>query len=135
MLDSAYTYWRRVKVRACTARNRPHSRPFESQRRTVSATSCARSLGETESPSAHPGSERARDGLVWHPAASWMVRRLMQPVGLRIADLAEQAGYSERQMSGLFRRWVDQFAPVRDDPATAGINPMVWALHRVQIGS
>lgn len=44
---------------------------------------------------------RPVEGAVQHVAA-----RLRQPAGLRVRDLAEEAGLSERQMRNLFQRWV-----------------------------
>ncbi len=40
------------------------------------------------------------------PAVRYLIRRLEHPVGLRIRDLAEEVGFSERHMRGLFQRWV-----------------------------
>ena len=61
-------------------------------------------------------------GLIAHLAGP-------QGDGWRVTDVWESADAANAFYGS------DQFAPVRDDPATAGINPMVWALHRVQIGS
>lgn len=50
--------------------------------------------------------ERARGRLEQHPAIEYLTRRLFAPAGLRIADLVQEVGYSQRHVRSLFRRWV-----------------------------
>ncbi len=50
--------------------------------------------------------EHMRPDMTDHSAVASMLRRLARPAGLRIADLAEETGYSERHVSELFRKWV-----------------------------
>lgn len=38
------------------------------------------------------------------PLVAWLDQRLRHPVGLRVKDLAEEAGYSERQLRNIFHR-------------------------------
>ena len=51
------------------------------------------------------------------PAVRYLTARLDRPAGLRIADLAEEVGYSQRHLLALFRRWVGlspkQYARIR----------------------
>ena len=51
------------------------------------------------------------------PAIRYLTARLDRPAGLRIADLAEETGYSQRHLLALFRRWVGvspkQYARIR----------------------
>jgi len=50
--------------------------------------------------------ERARDRLEPTPVIEYMARRLFAPAGIRITDVVEEVGYSQRHVLGLFRRWV-----------------------------
>ncbi len=36
----------------------------------------------------------------------YLTTRLFAPAGIRIADVVEEVGYSQRHVLGLFRRWV-----------------------------
>lgn len=60
--------------------------------------------------------ERLR-GAEMHPAVRYLVRRLDRPLGLRIGDLAEETGFTERHLRGLFSRWIGispkQYARIR----------------------
>ena len=52
-----------------------------------------------------------------HPAVRHLVRRLDRPAGLRVRDLAEETGFTERHVLNLFHRFVGvspkQFARIR----------------------
>lgn len=50
--------------------------------------------------------ERGRARLEGHPVVEYLTGRLFAPAGLRIQDLVEEVGYSQRHVRGLFRRWV-----------------------------
>jgi AraC-like DNA-binding protein len=50
--------------------------------------------------------ERSAGRLASHPVVEYMTQRLFAPAGVRIADLCEEIGYSQRHLLGLFRRWV-----------------------------
>ena len=50
--------------------------------------------------------ERARGRLEPNPIVEYVTGRLFAPGGVRIADLVEEVGYSQRHLLGMFRRWV-----------------------------
>lgn len=50
--------------------------------------------------------ERSRGRLEGHPVVEYLAGRLFAPAGIRIADLVDEIGYSQRHLLGLFRRWV-----------------------------
>lgn len=50
--------------------------------------------------------ERAGRRLEGHPVVDYLTGRLFSPAGLRIADVVDEVGYSQRHVLGLFRRWV-----------------------------
>ena len=50
--------------------------------------------------------ERAGAGLEGHPVIEYLTGRLFAPAGIRISDVVEEVGYSQRHVLGLFRRWV-----------------------------
>jgi AraC-like DNA-binding protein len=61
--------------------------------------------------------ERARHGLIRDRTVSHLLRRMENPMGLRIADLAEETGFTTRHLHALFQRWVGvspkQYARIR----------------------
>lgn len=50
--------------------------------------------------------ERAGDELPLNPAAAWIASRLGRPLGMRVRDLVEETGFTERHVLNLFRRWI-----------------------------
>jgi len=50
--------------------------------------------------------ERARGRLELHPAIEYMAGRLFAPAGIRVMDVVQEVGYSQRHLLNLFRRWV-----------------------------
>lgn len=40
------------------------------------------------------------------PVVSWLAERAATPGGLKVRDLAEETGYSERQLRNIFRKWI-----------------------------
>jgi AraC-like DNA-binding protein len=56
-------------------------------------------------------------GAKLHPLIRHLTARLKRPAGLRIADLVEETGYTERHIRDLFRRWIGvspkQYARIR----------------------
>lgn len=50
--------------------------------------------------------ERAASGLESHPVIEYLTGRLFAPAGIRITDVVQEIGYSQRHVLGLFRRWV-----------------------------
>jgi AraC-like DNA-binding protein len=50
--------------------------------------------------------ERARGRLESNAVVEYLTERLFAPAGVRISDLVDEVGYSQRHMLGLFRRWV-----------------------------
>lgn len=50
--------------------------------------------------------ERARGRLEVNPVIEYMAGRLFAPAGIRIGDVVDEIGYSQRHLLGLFRRWV-----------------------------
>ena len=50
--------------------------------------------------------ERAGSRLETSPVIEYMVQRLFAPAGVRITDVVDEIGYSQRHVLGLFRRWV-----------------------------
>jgi AraC-like DNA-binding protein len=50
--------------------------------------------------------ERAAGGPEANPVIEYLAGRLFAPAGLRISDLVDEIGYSQRHVLGLFRRWV-----------------------------
>lgn len=50
--------------------------------------------------------ERARGRLELNPAVEYLAGRLFAPAGIRISDVVEDLGYSQRHVRNLFRRWV-----------------------------
>jgi AraC-like DNA-binding protein len=50
--------------------------------------------------------ERAAPDVPVNAAVAYLARRLDRPVGLRIRDLAEEVGFTERHLLSLFRRWI-----------------------------
>ncbi|MCP3980305.1 MAG: AraC family transcriptional regulator [bacterium] len=50
--------------------------------------------------------ERATGRLESHAAVEYVTQRLFAPAGIRISDLVDEVGYSQRYLTGLFRRWV-----------------------------
>lgn len=50
--------------------------------------------------------ERARGRLETNPIVEYVTGRLFAPAGIRIADVVEEVGYSQRHLLGMFRRWV-----------------------------
>ncbi|MDH3476429.1 MAG: hypothetical protein OEM59_22345, partial [Rhodospirillales bacterium] len=50
--------------------------------------------------------ERAGSRLEPSPVIEYMARRLFAPAGIRITDVVEEIGYSQRHVLSLFRRWV-----------------------------
>ena len=50
--------------------------------------------------------ERAGSRLEASPVIEYMVQRLFAPAGVRITDVVDEIGYSQRHVLGLFRRWV-----------------------------
>ena len=50
--------------------------------------------------------ERAGCDLHAHPVIEYLTERLFCPAGIRIADVVDEVGYSQRHVLGLFRRWV-----------------------------
>lgn len=50
--------------------------------------------------------ERSRGRLDGHPVVEYLTGRLFAPAGLRVQDLVDEVGYSQRHVLGLFRRWV-----------------------------
>jgi AraC-like DNA-binding protein len=50
--------------------------------------------------------ERAGSRLALHPAVTYACDRLFAPGGLRITDVVDELGYSQRHVLALFRRWV-----------------------------
>ena len=50
--------------------------------------------------------ERAGDALEPHPVVEYLAGRLFAPAGIRIRDVVDEIGYSQRHLLGLFRRWV-----------------------------
>jgi AraC-like DNA-binding protein len=61
--------------------------------------------------------ERWRQAPIAPPPLTYALRRLADPAGARIADIAEDAGVSARQLQNLFRKWVGvspkQYARIR----------------------
>jgi AraC-like DNA-binding protein len=61
--------------------------------------------------------ERAAGRLEPNPVVEHVAGRLFEPAGFRIADVAQEIGFSQRHLLGLFRRWVGlspkQYARVR----------------------
>jgi AraC-like DNA-binding protein len=50
--------------------------------------------------------ERARGRLDTNPMIDYVTRRLFAPAGIRIEDVVDEVGYSQRQLLATFRRWV-----------------------------
>ncbi|MDX1643972.1 MAG: AraC family transcriptional regulator [Thermoanaerobaculia bacterium] len=50
--------------------------------------------------------ERSRSRLEGQPVVEYLTGRLFAPAGIRIQDVVEEVGYSQRHVRGLFRRWV-----------------------------
>jgi AraC-like DNA-binding protein len=50
--------------------------------------------------------ERAAGRLEANPVIEYMAGRLFAPAGIRVADVVQEIGYSQRHLLGLFRRWV-----------------------------
>jgi len=50
--------------------------------------------------------ERAGGQLESNPVIDYLTGRLFAPAGIRITDVVEEIGYSQRHVLGLFRRWV-----------------------------
>lgn len=50
--------------------------------------------------------ERARGRLEVNPVVEFLAGRLFAPAGIRISDVVDEIGYSQRHVAGLFRRWV-----------------------------
>jgi len=50
--------------------------------------------------------ERARGRLESNPVIEYLAERLFAPAGIRITDVVEEVGYSQRHVLSLFRRWV-----------------------------
>lgn len=50
--------------------------------------------------------ERARGRLELNPAVEFLAGRLFAPAGIRISDVVEEIGYSQRHVLSIFRRWV-----------------------------
>jgi AraC-like DNA-binding protein len=61
--------------------------------------------------------ERGGGALDANPVVDYLTSRLFAPAGLRISDLVEEVGYTQRHVAALFRRWVGlspkQYARVR----------------------
>ena len=49
---------------------------------------------------------RARGALETNPVIDYLAGRLFAPAGIRIADVVEEIGYTQRHVLGMFRRWV-----------------------------
>ncbi|ANM31377.1 hypothetical protein ABI59_20065 [Acidobacteria bacterium Mor1] len=50
--------------------------------------------------------ERARGRFEPNPVVEYLTGRLFAPAGIRIGDVVDEVGYSQRHIAGLFRRWV-----------------------------
>lgn len=50
--------------------------------------------------------ERSRGRMQTNPMIEYLTGRLFAPAGIRISDVVEEIGYSQRHILGLFRRWV-----------------------------
>ena len=50
--------------------------------------------------------ERARGRLEFNPIVDYVTTQLFAPAGVRIADLVDEVGYSQRHIRNMFRRWV-----------------------------
>ncbi len=50
--------------------------------------------------------ERCRGRLETNPVIEYVTTRLFAPAGIRVSDLVNEVGYSQRHLLGQFRRWV-----------------------------
>ncbi len=50
--------------------------------------------------------ERCRGRLEPNPVIEYVTTRLFAPAGIRVSDLVNEVGYSQRHILGQFRRWV-----------------------------